>query len=139
MIVLDTNVVSELAKPVRSEAVTAWAVRHPMAMLYTTTITMAEMFYGIAILEPGRRRMDLRTRSGKLFDELFAGRVLSFDTTAAEMFAEIVASRRRNGRPISTFDAQIAAIARSRGAAVATRNVGDFADCGITVLDPWKD
>ncbi len=107
-------------------------------MLHTTTTTLAEVLLGIALLSPGRRREQLARVCEEIFEQDFAGRVLTFEAAAAAMYARIVAGRRRLGRPIAPFDAQIAAIARSRGAAVATRNVGDFADCGITVLDPWK-
>ncbi len=79
------------------------------------------------------------TAARSMFDEDFAGRVLPFDGEAASIHPEIAAGRRRNGRPISQFDAQIASIARSRGARLATRNKRDFADCGIAVIDPWSE
>lgn len=94
--------------------------------------------YGVGLLAPGRRRTALENAIAAIFDEEFAGRVLGFDSAAARAFAEIAARRRRLGRPISEFDAQIAAIALANGATVATRNIEDFTDCGITVVSPWK-
>ena len=110
----------------------------PSTSLFTTTICEAEILYGVALLPAGRRRVALEQAVTAIFGEELAGRVLSFDRAAASAFAEISARRRRLGRPISQFDAQIAAIALSQGADVATRNVGDFADCGIGVIDPWR-
>jgi predicted nucleic acid-binding protein len=89
-------------------------------------------------LAPGRRRAALAQAVAAIFDEEFAGRVLAFDSAAARTFAEIAARRRRLGHPISELDAQIAAIASAHGAAVATRNIEDFADCGIAVISPWE-
>src|SRR5262249_34785476 len=104
-----------------------------------TTISQAEFLYGLAILPAGRRRMALEEAARRMFAEDFANRVLPFDSAAAQAFAAIASARRRKGRPIGDLDAQIAAIARSRGAAVATRNVSDFTDCGIEVFDPWAE
>ena len=105
--------------------------------MFTTAITESELLYGIALLPEGRRRQSLESVVDMIFTEDLAGRVLSFDSAAAREFADIAASRRRAGRPISEADARIAAIARSRGAALATRNVGDFADCLLELIDPW--
>jgi toxin FitB len=110
----------------------------PALTLFTTTISQAEILYGVAVLPAGRRRVALQEVVAAIFDKEFFGRVLPFDSSAAQAFAEIAAIRRRLGRPIGDFDAQIAAIARSRGAAVATRNVDDFTDCDITVISPWN-
>lgn len=109
----------------------------PGPSLFTTAIAHAEMLYGVATLPPSRRRDDLAEAVRALFEVDLAGRVLPFDGEAASHFAHIAAGRRAAGRPISQLDAQIAAIARSRGAGVATRNVADFADCGVAVVDPW--
>ena len=138
MIVLDTNVLSESLRPRPSDAVGAWMAAQPAAILYTTAINQAEILYGVALLPSGRRKLFLEETVEAMFAEDFLGRVLPFDTAAARSFAEIAAIRRRTGRPISDMDAQIAAIAHSRGAAVATRNVEDFANCGITVISPWE-
>lgn len=138
MIVLDTNVLSELMRPAPSEAVLRWVSGHPAAGLFTTTVTQAEILFGIALLPEGRRRSDLLMAAGQMFAEDFAGRVLPFDAMAATAFASIAAGRRQKGRPTGAFDAQIAAIAASRGAALATRNVADFLDCELPIINPWE-
>jgi predicted nucleic acid-binding protein len=109
----------------------------PLTALFTTTITEAELLYGIASLPTGRRRRLLEAFVIQTLEEDFGGRILPFDSAAAREFAPIAAIRLRAGRPISDADARIAAIARSRGAALATRNISDFADCGIALVDPW--
>ncbi|GGJ65114.1 ribonuclease VapC [Sphingopyxis bauzanensis] len=106
--------------------------------MFVTTVTQAEILFGIAILDPGRRRDDLQSAAMAMFAEDFAGRIVGFDVDAAPVFAAIAAERRQLGRPISQFDAQIAAIARSRGAALATRNIRDFEACDIELIDPWR-
>jgi predicted nucleic acid-binding protein len=137
MIVLDTNVVSELMRAEPAAVVRAWANAQPGTNIFTTTVTQAEILYGLAVLPDGKRLVASLKAAQLMFDGVFAGRVLPFDEGAAKAFAEITASRRLAGRPISQFDAQIAAIARSRGADLATRNVRDFIDCGVAVIDPW--
>jgi predicted nucleic acid-binding protein len=105
--------------------------------LFTTAVTRGEILYGIRLLSDGKRRQGLWDAANKIFDEDFAGHVLSFDSDAADMYAEIAASRRIAGKPISQFDAMIASMARSRGAFLATRNVKDFDNYGIEVVNPW--
>jgi toxin FitB len=105
--------------------------------VFITTITQAEVLYGIELLPPGKRRMRLSAVIEKILEEDFQGRILSFDEESARMYAKVVSGREAAGRPISQFDAMIAAIARSRGAAVATRNTNDFEQCGIRVINPW--
>ncbi|TVQ94208.1 MAG: type II toxin-antitoxin system VapC family toxin [Deltaproteobacteria bacterium] len=139
MRVLDTNVLSELIRPRPDPAVVAWVRKQPTSSLYTTTITQAEMLYGVAVMPAGRRRDDLRTAVRDLFEVDLSGRVIPFDGDAAVIYAEIAAHRRSLGRPISQLDGLIASIARSRGSAVATRNETDFADCGLDVVNPWSD
>jgi hypothetical protein len=138
MTVLDTNVVAELMRLEPDARVMAWMGDQPIAGLFTTTLTQAEIFYGLALLPEGRQRDGLVAAARPMFELDLAGRVLPFDTDAALAYPDIAAGRRRIGRPISQIDAQIAAIVRSRGARLATRNVRDFADCGITVVNPWN-
>jgi hypothetical protein len=138
LIVLDTNVLSEMMRPAPDPVVTEWLSARPATSLFTTTITQAEILYGLQLLTAANRRSRLATAAQEMFAIDFAGRVLSFDQAAAQAYAEIAVARRRAGRPIAQFDAQIAAIARSRDAAVATRNVPDFEGCGIGVVDPWQ-
>lgn len=137
MIVLDTNVVSELMKRDPFPAVFAWVSGHSPADLFTTTITMAEVLYGIERLPHGKRRDQLLREAESIFVEDFAGRILAFDESSARMFAVVATQRRAQGRTISEPDAQIAAIARANGAMLATRNTGDFDGCGVVVIDPW--
>jgi len=137
VIVLDTNVLSELMRHAPAPAVIDWFDRQSRAGLFTTSITRAEVFYGLGILPPSQRREHLTAQARKAF-ALFAGRILPFDDDAADAFAVIAAARRQAGRPISQSDAQIAAIAQSRGSALATRNIADFADCGLRLVDPWQ-
>ena len=139
MIILDTNVVSEVLKPTPSDRVLGWLATQPAPRLFTTTITMAEILYGIELLPRSRRRAALQKAVEAMFAQDFDGRVLPFDMEAARAFSVMTAARRASGRPMSPFDAQIAAIARSRGAALATRNTADFANCGVTVLNPWGE
>ena len=138
MRLLDTNVVSELMKAAPNAGVLAWVDGLSRAELFVASITQAELLYGVALLPPGRRRDDVARAVDAVFSELFREHVLPFDSAAASAYAEIGAARRRAGRPISAFDAAIAAIARSRGAALATRNTADFEGCGVDVIDPWK-
>jgi len=138
MIVLDTNVLFETLRPAPEIRVLAWLSSQPRSALFTTTVTRGDVFYGIRLLPAGTRRQGLWSATQAIFNEDFAGQVLSFDGDAADAYAEIAASRKSSGRPISQFDAMIAAVARSRGASLATRNVKDFVDCGIDIIDPWK-
>jgi len=137
MILLDTNVVSELMRPRPSPHVEAWFGKQLAADLFISTISEAELRYGIALLPNGRRRDKLSAAIEAMLSEDFAGRILPFDSAAAIAYAVIAADRRAAGRPISQFDAQIAAIAKSRGAALATRNGPHFEGCGIEVINPW--
>jgi predicted nucleic acid-binding protein len=137
VIVLDTNVVSELMKSAPADRVVRWTASQPATSLYTTSITQAEVLHGIMLLSPGRRRAALEAAAEALFAEDFNGRVLAFGGDAARPYARIASERRRAGRPISHFDAQIAAIARSTGAAIATRNVRDYDGCGVRIINPW--
>jgi predicted nucleic acid-binding protein len=138
VIILDTNILSELMRSRPDASVFAWVASQPRAALYTTSVNKAEILYGIAALPDGRRRGALAAAAEAMFADDFAGRVLPFDEEAAAHYAEIVAARRRDGRPIEAFDAQIAATARAAGAGLATRDVAGFAGCGLTLVDPWE-
>lgn len=136
MIIVDTNVTSELMKPSPSVAVTAWVADHAPAELYTTSITVAEIGYGIERLPEGRRKELLRAVAAEVFTA-FSEQVLAFDAFAAAHYAAVVSQRDRGGAPILGFDALIASICRANDAALATRNVKDFENTGIEVIDPW--
>ena len=139
MKILDTNVVSELIRPNRDENVVAWVDAQALAELFVTAITEAELRYGVATMPSGKRKKALEADVHGILQKEFAGRILPFDSKAAIEYAAIVSARRALGKPISQFDAQIAAIARANGAAaIATRNVGDFANTGVTVINPWS-
>jgi predicted nucleic acid-binding protein len=139
MLILDTNVISETMLPTPSPRVLAWWLEQSQSLeLHITTITVAEILFGIEILPRGKRHAKLLAEAEAMFREDFAGRILPFDEGAARSFAQVAAGRREHGRPIAEFDAQIAAIARSRGAALATRNTADFEDCGVRLVNPWQ-
>lgn len=137
MIVLDTNVLSELARPTPNHAVIEWVDAQDSSGLVLTALTAAEVRTGVALLPDGRRKRDIGLRMESLITETFAGFVLSFDTDSSAHYADIVAARRRAGKPISTFDAQIAAVCRQHEAALATRNTADFSDTGAQLINPW--
>jgi predicted nucleic acid-binding protein len=137
MILLDTNVLSELMRPAPEKIVERWLASQPDASLFISAITEAELRYGAALLPPGKRRTTLASLIEAMLAEDFPGRILPFDSAAATSFAQIAATRRQAGRPISQPDAQIAAIAHSRGAILATRNVPDFEGCSIPTINPW--
>jgi predicted nucleic acid-binding protein len=137
VIVLDTNVLSEALRPLPSPIVLDWLAAQDPLSVFTTAITQAEVLYGVETLPAGRRRTRLLAAVEKMFAEEFEGRILPFDEDVARAFAGIVAARDRAGRPISQFDAMIAAIARFHRATVATRNTTDFQNCGVGVINPW--
>ena len=139
MLLLDTNVVSELMLDSPNPAILAWMDDLPFGELFVTAVTEAEIRTGIAFLPEGARRRGLLDAVERTLGGLFAGRVLPFDSSAARAYADIAAARRSAGRPISQPDCQIAAIALACGMAVATRNVRDFSDTGVEVIDPWAD
>jgi len=138
MIILDTNVVSELLRPAPAAQVEAWLAAQDGATIYFTSVGEAELRYGLAIMPAGSRHAALAKAIEAILEEDFRYRILAFERAAALAYAAIAAERRAAGRPISQFDCQIAAIARASAAAVATRNTSDFEGCGITVIDPWQ-
>jgi len=137
MIIVDTNVASELMRPAPSRAVRDWVSSQAAGELCTTAITVAEIRYGLARLAGGRRKDRLQAAADEVFTA-FSEYILPFDASAAVHYALIVSHRDDIGIPIEGFDAQIAAICRARGAALATRNVKDFRGTGVDITDPWQ-
>jgi predicted nucleic acid-binding protein len=138
VIVFDTSVLSEVLRPAPEPRVVDWLQQQPRASLFTTTVTRGEVLYGIRALPAGKRRDGLWDAAIKIFDIDLAGQVLAFDSAGADEFAQISATRRAAGPPITQFDAQIAGITRSRGAQLATRSVSDFEACDIELINPWE-
>lgn len=138
MIILDTSVVSELLRAAPTPGVEAWLSVQDGGAVYLTAVSEAEIRYGLAVMPAGRRKATLVDAVEGMLRDDFRDRILPFDSKAAEHYARIAADRKAAGRPISRFDCQIAAITRFHGAVLATRNVGDFEGCGITVLNPWR-
>ena len=139
ILVLDTNVVSEFMKARPDPQVLTWIDSQLTSSLFVTTITEAEVRTGIAYLPEGRRQRGLTAAADRAFNVLFADRILPFDSAAARTYATIASGRRAAGDPISQSDCQIAAIARSVGASVATRDASGFRGCGIDVISPWAN
>lgn len=137
MIILDTNVLSEIMRAHPAPPVAEWVMGQIQSELYTTTITEAEIFFGIQLLALGKRRDSLLLAAEAILADDFAGRILPFDSSAARAYSIIATQRRAAGRPISDLDAQIAAIARTQKGTLSTRNVRDFENCGIELIDPW--
>ncbi len=137
MIVLDTNVISELFKPSPAPIVMRWLQEQPGDAMFTTAITRGELLFGLNMLPEGQRRHALLAGLLRIFEVRFPARVLAYDSEAADAHAAIAAERRASGRPISQSDAMIAGIVRARKAQLATRNVRDFDGCDITLIDPW--
>jgi predicted nucleic acid-binding protein len=137
MFVLDTNILSAMMSLHPPPEVMAWVDGQDEELLFTTSITEAEILSGLAIMTKGRRRRDLETAAAAIFANEFEGRVLPFDTTATAAYADLFAARRRIGKPTAPMDLMIASIARSHGASVVTRDAGGFDGCGLTVINPW--
>ena len=137
MIVVDTNVLSELMRPSPSQRVRGWLGEQPASDLFVTAISIAEILYGIERLADGRRKERFADLARELFTE-FEDQVLAFDERAASVYASIVTRREALGAPINGFDAQIAAICATHNAALATRNTKDFDNLDIPLIDPWK-
>jgi len=136
--ILDTNVVSEPMLPSPSATVLTWWSRQQPGALFITSVSVAEILYGIELLPHGKRRVALLAGAELMFGKVLAGRILPFDEDAARAFPGIAASRRAQGRPIADLDTQIAAIAHSRGGLLATRNTADFEGCGVRLVNPWQ-
>lgn len=139
VLVLDTNVISELMRPTPSPTVTTWLALQTPHDVFLTAITEAELRYGVALIPDGRRRRALERVVDGIISEDFRGRVLPFESAVTQAYARVVSERRAAGSPISQFDAQIAAICLVHGATLATRNVRDFAGCGLELVDAWAE
>ncbi|MGH3858977.1 type II toxin-antitoxin system VapC family toxin [Actinokineospora sp.] len=137
MIVLDTNVVSELMRVVPDESVVAWVDQYPAGDIFVTAVTAAELLHGVERLPDGRRKSVLMVKVAELLTQDFQGQVLPFGIAAAAHAAQLSAVRELGGKPISMADAQIAAICLHHNAHLATRNTKDFIDTGVRVLNPW--
>jgi toxin FitB len=138
VIVLDTNVISELSRRVPDPGVLSWLDSLAVSDVATTAITAAELRYGVARLPDGRRKRELTGMIEGILTEDFHGRVLPFDERSSVQYADIVAGRGRVGRPIGVADAQIAAVCRDLNAILATRNIADFGETGIELINPWE-
>jgi hypothetical protein len=138
VIVLDTNVVSELMQPAAAPAVVSWLDAVDPESVWTTTITVFEVWFGLELLVTGRRRKRLEQLFAAMLQEDLDGRVLPFDDDSARTAASLAAVRRRAGRPVEVRDVQIAGIVAARGATLATRNTRDFEQLGLTLVDPWS-
>ena len=137
MFILDTNVVSELMRPAPEPALKSWIADRAASSLFLTSVCEAELRFGLAVMPSGRRRDGLVSSLERMLRAGFANRILPFDSAAARAYAEIASDRRAAGHPISQFDRQIAAVARTRGMALATRNVRDFRSIGLVLVNPW--
>ncbi|MDE0350602.1 MAG: type II toxin-antitoxin system VapC family toxin [Gammaproteobacteria bacterium] len=137
MLVIDTNVASDLMRPTPTPSVAAWIAERDAATMYLTAISEAELRFGVAILPAGKRRNALESAMRRWLERGFSDRILPFDSAAARAYAEIAADRRLAGRPIGEADCQIVAISRAHGASLVTRNIRDFEGTGVEVIDPW--
>lgn len=137
MIVLDTNVVSELMRPVPNPAVLAWVDAQSDRDLWLCSVVVSELLYGLARLPPGARRAQLTQAFEAMLAEDFSGRVLAFDLPAAVVCADLVARREREGQPVAMADAQIAATCLAHGAQLSTRNLRHFGGLGLSWVNPW--
>ena len=138
MMVLDTNVVSELMRAAPESAVLNWLDAQPSSELWLTAVVAAELLFGVARLPEGGRKQQLAHNGAAMLEQDFAGQVLAYDLAAASIYAELVAQRERTGRPIAMADAQIAAICLAHGASLVTRNEKDFDGLGLMVINPWN-
>lgn len=138
MIVVDTNIISELMSKTPSQAVLDWLNEQDAETLYLTTITIAEIGYGLRILPEGKRRRLLEEKFEQFVESAFEQRILSFDEAAARTYGDVMGHRKEIGRPLSVPDGQIAAIARVNGFAVATRNIRDFEEIGLNLINPYE-
>ena len=139
MILLDTNIISEMMKPIPNTRVIRWIDQQNVTQLFITTITIAEISYGINVLPRGNRRSILESAFNKAIKESFMHRILFFDDSAAHFYGKIMGERKKLGRPMSILDGQIAAIGRTHECAIATRNIHDFENCGLKLINPFDE
>lgn len=137
MILVDTNVVSEVMKVAPSATVVEWLNQQKSSSLYVSTITLGEIEYGLRLLPVGKRRLQLKESFERFVSLAFTQRILVYDEAAARHYGEVMGLRKEMGRPMSVPDGQIVAIARANGLKVATRNTSDFKDCGVDLIDPF--
>ena len=137
MILLDTNVISEMMRPKPAPVVSAWLDQNPEEDLWTASVVLAELLSGIDLMPVGRKQSALRESIESMITEDFRGQILKFDLPAARHYGRILALRQKMGRPIREMDALIAATALANGATLATRNTSDFENCGVQLIDPW--
>ncbi|MCP4995625.1 MAG: type II toxin-antitoxin system VapC family toxin [Gammaproteobacteria bacterium] len=137
MILLDTNVVSEVMRIAPSETVVEWLNNQKSSSLYISTVTIGEIEYGLRILPVGKHRLQLKERFEQFVSLAFALRILAYDEAAARTYGEVMGHRKEIGRPISVPHGQIAAIAKAHGNKIATRDISDFEDCGVELIDPF--
>ena len=137
MIIFDTNVVSEMMRSMPSEVVVAWIGTRPLVEQHTTTITIAEVRYGIARLPAGRRRTAMSSTADAVFGT-FGDRVLPVDLVAGDLYGDVRTERESDGKPISDMDALLASVCRAHGATLATRNTDDFTGLDLDLVDPWE-
>jgi toxin FitB len=137
VIILDTNVVSELMRPAPSTSVAGWIGAQAVSSLAITTVALAEVCYGLERLPSGKRRAELEHKFELFLVRGFAARVLPFDEASARAYGRIVSTRERSGRPVDAFDAMIAAIAQTHKATVATRDTAGFWGCGVKLVNPF--
>jgi len=139
MLMLDTNMLSEIMRAEPDRKIADWMVRQPSDELFTAAVCQAEILSGLAIMPNGRRRTDLEEAARAMFADEFSGRILPFDMAAASAYAEVFAARRKAGRPGGTIDLMLAAIARVHGASIVTRNVAGFEGVGVAIVNPWAE
>lgn len=139
MIILDTNIISELMKTAPNQQVISWLDRQDAMTLFTTSVTIAEIIYGLDVLPEGKRRDYLETAFSQVLNDAFKHRILTFDEPAALVYGKLMGSRKRSGHPLSLLDGQIASIAKNHQMALATRNTRDFLHCDLTLINPFDN
>ena len=139
MIILDTNIISEMMKSLPSQNLMTWVDQQNVNELFVTTITIGEIVYGLNALPSGNRRKMLEDAFNLTMSGAFEYRVLDFDALSAHRYGRLMADRKKMGKPLSILDGQIAAIAHVNGFKIATRNICDFSDCGLELIDPFEE